>query len=362
MSATPTSNRRRRSNDPDGRPLDHAALERWLREDDPARLDALYTAADLTRREHVGDAVHLRGLIELSNICSCRCSYCGIGAELRELRRYRLDEAQVMQSAARAVDRGYGTLVLQAGEDAGLEVGWVARLIERLRRETGLAISLSLGHRPEAELARWREAGADRYLARFETTDPELYAALHPHAPDVGERVGLLRRLRHLGYQVGSGMLVGLPGQSYASLARDLLLLHQLGLQMVGLGPFLAHPDTPLGRGEGPATLDAGQQVPASAEMTCKAVALARLLLPEAHIPSTTALATLGAEARASGLCRGANVVMPNVGPPELRALYAIYPAKGRVDESLESFDARLRELLADLGRRPGEGHGHAAR
>lgn len=346
--------------DPEGRPLDRATLERWLREDDPAHLATLYALADRTRREHVGDAVHLRGLIELSNICRCRCSYCGIGAELRGLERYRLDEAQVLRSAARAVRRGYGTLVLQAGEDAGLEGDWVARLIGRLRRETGLAITLSLGQRPRAELALWREAGADRYLARFETADPALYAALHPHAPDVGRRIELLYTLRELGYQVGSGMLVGLPGQSYASLAEDLWTLHRLGLQMVGLGPFLPHPETPLGRGEGPAPLDEGEQVPASVELTCKAVALARLLLPQAHIPSTTALATLGAEARASGLCRGANVVMPNVGPPELRALYTIYPAKGRVDESLESFDGRLRELLAELGRHPGVGPGHA--
>ncbi len=347
--------------DPDGAVLDRATLERWLREDDPERLAALYAYADRVRAQEVGDAVHLRGLIELSNICRCRCSYCGIGVELRDLSRYRLDEAQVLWSAARAVRCGYGSVVLQAGEDSGLEVGWVAALIERLRRETGLAISLSLGQRSHHELSRWRAAGADRYLARFETSDPTLYAALHPHAPEVERRIALLYQLRALGYQVGSGMLVGLPGQSYRSLTNDLLLLHRLGLQMVGLGPFLPHPETPLGRGEGPAPLAEGEQVPASAELTCKAVALTRLLLPRAHIPSTTALATFGAEARASGLGRGANVVMPNVGPPALRALYAIYPAKGQVDESLERFDQRLGRLLAKLGRYPGVGPGHAS-
>ncbi len=331
----------------------------WLLEPEGARLTALYEQADRLRRERVGEEVHLRGLIELSNHCIRQCAYCGMRAPNRGMRRYRLtcDEAL---AAARAAQRfGYGSVVIQAGEDPGLTLDFVSELVKGIRDEIGLAVTLSLGMRSDEELAAWREAGASRYLLRFETSDPALFAAIHPAIPGrPTDRIEHLRRLRRFGYEIGSGVMVGIPGQSYASLADDLFLFQALDLDMIGLGPYLSHPETPLGQGA-IAPLPEGVQVPHGAQMVYKALALARLLCPEANIPATTALATLsGADGRELGLARGANVIMPNVTPPQARALYEIYPGKAGKAETAEETFNWLRTRLAALGRSPGHGPG----
>ncbi len=335
----------------------------WLRETDPGHLSRLYRRADAVRRATVGEEVHLRGLVELSNHCVRRCAYCGISVENASIARYRMTADEVLECARTAVGLGYGTLVLQAGEDYGLTRDWVAELVRRVKATTPLAVTLSLGERPDGDLAAWREAGADRYLLRFETSDPALFAAIHPPLPGrTSDRLAILRRLRELGYEVGSGVLVGIPGQTWESLADDLLRFRELDLDMIGVGPFIPHPETPLGRGLFPRAPE-GEQVPADEETTTKAVALTRLVRPDANIPSTTALATIGPSfGRERGLMRGANVVMPNLTPPAYRKLYEIYPGKAIVSETAEECRSCLSGRIAIIGRVPGKGPGGRAR
>jgi len=341
--------------------LDRAALVAWLREEDPARLEALFREADATRARCVGDAVHLRGLVEISNHCVRRCAYCGIRTDRHTLDRYRMRADEVVACAHEAVSFGYGTLVLQAGEDPGLDADMIASVVRRVRTETPLAITLSLGERDDGELALWREAGADRYLLRFETSAPSLYARIHPsRGAQPSDRLAMLGRLRAMGYEVGSGMMIGIPGQCWETLADDLLLCRTLDLDMIGVGPYIPHPDTPLGRADpGLAPLPRALQVPRTELMTYKSIALARLRRPDANIPSTTALATLNIVwGRESGLQRGANVVMPNLTPPHYRERYEIYPDKACVSETASACERCLKTRVELLGRTLGQGPG----
>jgi biotin synthase len=334
-------------------------IESWLRERDPVRLDELWRRADEVRREAVGDGVHLRALVEVSNHCVESCHYCGLRAGNRRVPRYRMSSEEILACAGRAAALGFGTLVLQAGTDPGLRAGWVAELVRRVKGEHGLAVTLSLGERAEEELAAWREAGAERYLLRFETSNAALYRRVHPDRPGrPSDRLRQLRRLRELGYEVGTGMLVGLPGQTWPDLAADLLLLAELEADMIGLGPFVPHPDTPLGA----PSAAAGVEVPADVETACKSVALARLLCPLSNIPATTALATLDpAAGRSAALRRGANVLMPNLTPPAYRRLYEIYPGKASLPAEGEQDLAALAAELARLGRVVAAGPGTSA-
>ena len=257
-----------------------------------------------------------------------------------------------------AVELGFGTVVLQSGEDFGIEAAWLAEVLRTIKNETPLAITLSLGERLPDELRLWRDAEADRYLLRFETSDPALYAAIHPRrGAAISDRIALLRELRALGYEIGSGVMVGIPGQTYEMLARDIELFESLDLDMVGIGPFLAHPDTPLGA---PDVATAGaDQVPTSEWMVLKAVALTRLVCPEANLPSTTALATINTlDGREHGLQSGANVFMPILTPAPYRQMYQIYPGKACIDEDATQCNSCLRERIERLGRAVGTGPG----
>jgi biotin synthase len=335
----------------------------WLHETDPQALDALWTQADSVRRAHVGDAVHLRGLIELSNHCVRLCGYCGLRAPNREITRYRMTADEIIECARQAAVFGYGTVVLQAGEDPELTTAFVADVVRRIKSETGVAVTLSLGEVDEATLRTWRDAGADRYLLRFETSNPALFARIHPsRAGREYDRQAVLRWLRELGFEVGSGAMVGVPGQTYDDLANDIELFAALDLDMIGVGPFLPHPATPLGTEGGKTSevpLDSAQQVPNTELMTYKVVALARLVCPWANIPSTTALATLNrAQGRELGLMRGANIVMPNLTPPRYRSLYEIYPAKACLYETAEQCHGCMAHRITALGRTIGSGPG----
>jgi biotin synthase len=268
---------------------------------------------------------------------------------------------EVLACAHQAVTFGYGTVVLQSGEDLAADAGWMADLVRRIRAETPLAVTLSLGERSRDDLATWREAGADRYLLRFETSHRGLYDRIHPPRPDQerSDRLAILKTLRDLDYEVGSGVLIGIPGQTYEDLARDVALFPELDLDMIGCGPYLPHPDTPLGSGELAPCAAEGEQVPATEGMSYKVIALARLLCPQANIPSTTALATLNRDSgRELGLARGANVVMPNLTPPEYRTLYEIYPNKACVRETADMCHGCLRQRIESMGRRVGTGRG----
>ncbi len=348
-----------------GEELDRAAIEDWLREEDAEKLNLLWRSADETRRRHVGDAVHLRGLVEISNYCCRQCAYCGLRAGNFHVERYRMTEDEILACAHQAVRFGYGTVVLQSGEDYGIEREWLANVIRRIKQETPLAVTLSLGERPDEDLIAWREAGADRYLLRFETSDPELYSLIHPAGPHPrpGNRLDILRLLRSLGYEIGSGVMVGIPGQSFSSLANDIDTFRALDLDMVGVGPYIGHPETPLGSGKTVRVLPKEEQVPNTELMTYKVVALTRLVCPQANIPSTTALATLNrALGRELGLQRGANIVMPNLTPPKYRVKYEIYPAKVCIDETADQCHVCMLGRIQRIGRTVGKGKGGRTR
>jgi biotin synthase len=340
----------------------HQEIVGWLRENHPTALEQLFARADAVRHNAVGDDVHLRGLIEISSYCVRQCLYCGLRAA-RSMPRYRMTRDEILTAVYKAVELGFGTVVLQAGEDYGIEAEWLAGILRTIKQETPLAITLSLGERLLDEFRLWREAGADRYLLRFETSDPALYAAIHPRRGSaVSDRVELLRILRELGYEIGSGVMVGIPGQTYEMLARDIMLFESLDLDMVGIGPFLAHPETPLGApgiptaGHDPKSID---QVPSSEWMVLKAIALTRLVCPQANVPSTTALATINTlDGREHGLQSGANVFMPILTPAPYRQMYQIYPGKACIDEDALQCNHCLRDRIENLGRSVGTGPG----
>lgn len=339
-------------------------LIRWLRETDDAKLETLFAEADRTRHDNVGDAVHLRGLIEISNCCVRQCAYCGIRAGHRDVQRYRMTEEEILASAAQGKEFGYGTVVMQAGEDYGLKTDWLCHIIGRIKNELDLAITLSLGERPDADLVAFRRAGADRYLLRFETSNESLYRKIHPSLPGtLSDRIAILKRLAELDYEVGSGIMIGIPGQTYDILAEDILLFNTLGLDMIGVGPFIPHPQTPLGQSPDEFISDHDEQVPNTEAMTYKVVALTRLMCPWANIPSTTALATLNtASGRELGLSRGANIVMPNLTPVKYRAMYEIYPAKACLTETAADCRGCIQRRIRSIGRQVGTGPGESAK
>jgi len=340
--------------------MERTEILTWLITTDPRALAGLFARADLVRRANVGQAVHLRGLVELSNHCRRQCVYCGLRAGNGALDRYRLTQDQVLSCAETAARLGYGTVVLQSGEDPALDAKWVSDVVRRIKQDLPMAVTLSLGERLPAELALWREAGADRYLLRFETSNPHLYRRIHPPGRgQIHSRVELLRILRSLEYEVGSGVMIGIPGQSWLDLANDLELMRELDLDMIGVGPFLPHPRTPMGRHSGSWLLPADFQVPGDELTTLKTIALARLICPRANIPSTTALATLNPQSgRERGLQSGANVIMPNVTPVEYRKAYEIYPNKACIAVAAQGCEHCLRARIAAIGRTVGRGRG----
>ncbi|MDD4956364.1 MAG: [FeFe] hydrogenase H-cluster radical SAM maturase HydE [Candidatus Omnitrophica bacterium] len=317
-----------------------------LSEDEEA-LRVIYDQADRMRSRHVGEGVHLRGLVEFSNNCSAVCSFCGINALNRGARRYRMTPDEIYGSAAFATGLGYRTIVLQSGEDALYGTDDICRIVERLRTRYGVAVTLSLGERTGPEYERLRGAGADRYLMRFETSDSALYSKLKPGS-SLEKRLEHIRRIRDAGFQTGSGIMVGIPGQSVESIARDIMLFRQLDLDMVGSGPFVPHPDT--GMGQGPA---------GSLSLVMKVTALTRIVLPGAHIPATTATGSIDPCGQEMALRVGANVLMPNMTPPGYREKYAIYPGKMCVKESPADSDRTARALISRIGRHVAEGYGH---
>lgn len=341
--------------------LDHAGVKAWLMDQDPEALQRLWSEADRIRLARVGNAVHLRGLVEISNHCIRHCLYCGLRAPSTGLERYRMEAGEILACAREAVRLDYGSVVLQGGEDPGLTRAFIAGVIHTIKQETPLAVTLSLGERSDDDLLAWKEAGADRYLLRFETSDPQLYRRIHPDLPGIpSDRLAQLTRMRGMGYEIGTGVMVGIPGQTWDALAFDILRFRDFDMDMIGVGPFLPSPRTPLG-GPGAAAFLApsDQQVPNDELTTLKAVALTRLACPDANIPSTTALATLDrAQGRELALMRGANVVMPNVTPLHLRALYEIYPGKACLGETPAACQGCLEGRLHTIGRTVAKGPG----
>jgi biotin synthase len=283
--------------------------------------DGLKHRADVARLKSKGSIVHLRGIIEFSNHCVRNCLYCGMRNANREAVRYRMSPDAVVERALHIAAAGIGTVVLQSGDDLDYPALDIARMVAGIKRRAEIAVVLSVGERLPEEYALWREAGADRYLMKHETSDPELYAAMHP-GKTLEERLSALRLLKSLGYEIGTGFIVGLPGQSVESLADDVLLVRDIGADMCGVGPFIPQAQTPLAH------------VPrGDAETTLRLISLLRLVSPRLNLPATTALATLDPEnGQRLALEAGANVIMPNFTPDAERANYRIYDNKKRVD------------------------------
>jgi len=318
-----------------------------LKTRDTVRIEQLKRRADEVRKARVGDKVHLRGIIEFSNYCDKNCLYCGLRKDNARLKRYRITPDEIFDAAVIANELGYRTVVLQSGEDGEYPADALLGAITRIKKELDLAITLSLGELTFEEYRNLKDAGADRYLLRFETSDPDLYAKLKPDG-DYDKRFECLAWLKGLGYQVGSGIMTGLEGQSAESIADDILLFNDFGLDMVGNGPFIPNPDTPLG------SLAGGDLLTA-----LKVTALTRLVTQNTHIPATTAIGTIHLEGRQKALACGANVVMPNVMPRQYREHYLIYPGKICIKEDPRACGACLRNMITGLGRNVAEDHGH---
>lgn len=308
--------------------------------------EPLAEAADRVREAYVGNAVHLRGLIEFSNYCRRNCMYCGLRRDNENAQRYRLTPDEIFALAEKAVGYGYHTVVLQSGEDMWFTTERLANIVRRIKT-LGLAITLSVGERSREEYEVLKKAGADRFLIRIETTDKALYEKLDP-GMSYEERLRCLQDLKELGYEVGTGCLIGLPGQSIESLARDILFFKSIDADMVGIGPLIPHPDTPLGN---EAAGDMG--------ITRRMVSLLRLLLPEANIPATTAMESLiPHRGRELILRSGANVVMPNVTEGEAREKYAIYPGKACVADTPAHCRTCMTTRIEAIGRFVGKDAG----
>lgn len=305
---------------------------------DDSNNDWLFSLADKTREEYVGDEVHLRGLIEFSNICKRQCKYCGLRCEDKFIDRYRIPKENIISYAEHAVNMGYKTIVLQSGEDEYYNTDLMCEIIAGIKK-LGVALTLSIGEKTYEEYKAFKEAGADRYLIRIETTDKTLYNQMHPNM-DFDNRVRCLEDLGRLGYEVGSGCLVGLPNQTIESLADDILFFKDINADMVGIGPFIPHPHTPL-----------KDSATGSFTLALKVMALTRILLKDINIPATTAMETLNPNGRIIALQSGANVVMPNVTTTEYRAKYEIYPNKICINENPDKCKGCISAKIQSIGR-----------
>jgi biotin synthase len=316
---------------------------------DESATPKLFAKADEIRRKYLGLEVYFRGIIEFSNYCRNNCLYCGIRAGNKNVQRYRMSVEEIIKRAKVISDDGIKTVVLQSGEDPFYTTQMMDEIIQGVK-ELGLTITLSIGERDFEEYRIWKDMGADRYLMRHETADEQLYATLHP-GDSFQTRKSHLLELKRLGYEVGAGSMVGLPGQDDFALAKDVLFAYELDADMVGIGPFIPHPDTPL-----------RNATKGSLEKTLKMVALTRLFLPDANIPATTALGSIHPQGRQMALKCGANVIMPNFTPSPYRAQYALYPNKICVMENDRACGKCSKLLVENAGYVVSDSHGYRRR
>lgn len=301
--------------------------------------EALFAEAVAVRNEAIGDKVYLRGLIELSNRCRKNCLYCGIRSGNRAVDRYELTDKEVLGAVEYAWRAGYGSVVIQAGERG--DEGFVARIESLLKTikklsNNELGVTLSLGEQDRDTYRRWFRAGAHRYLLRIESSSPELYGRIHPADHSYGRRRECLDVLREEGYQVGTGVMIGLPYQTVENLADDLLFFRALDIDMCGMGPYIEFPGAPLAEMAAPFTR------PERLQMALRMIALLRLLMPNINIASTTALHALHPQGRQLGIAAGANVMMPNLTPEVVRGSYRLYDNKPLADMDLSGFNVSL--------------------
>ena len=329
--------------------MTRAELIERLKDPNPSSMKALMEEAYRVKRENLGPKVFLRGLVEVSNLCSKNCYYCGIRRENGKVHRYRMSDEEVFRAARWTWENRYGSLVLQGGEVSSPEfVRDVTRWIEGIVRLSGgeLGITLSLGEQSLETYRRWYDAGAHRYLLRIETSSPELYGKLHPQDHSFKDRVAALERIREAGFQVGTGVMMGLPFQSLENMADDILFFQNLDIDMIGMGPYIPHQETPLPNMDASWTFDPVRQL----SLGLKMIALTRLQLPTVNIASTTALEALHPEGRERGLLAGANVIMPQVGEGVYRKEYLLYEGKPVNEKSPQEVREEMERRLSSIG------------
>ena len=332
--------------------LDRSALISYLEDNSPEVAAALYSEAYRVKKETVGENVYLRGLVEISNICRKNCLYCGIRRDNLNTGRYELTSEEVLEAAAFAAEQGYGSMVIQGGERTDRKfIDKITSLLVEIKRRWPLGITLSLGEQTEDVYREWFEAGAHRYLLRIESSTRELYEKIHPvdavHSYET--RVQALRDLRKCGYQVGTGVMIGLPFQTAANLADDLLFFKEMDIDMCGMGPYLEHSETPLY-----ACRHLIPDLERRLDLSLRMVALLRLLMPDINIAATTAMQAIAPDGRERAIMAGANVLMPNLTLSEVREEYQIYQNKPGVGEdaaiSSSRTEQRLREMKIPIG------------
>jgi biotin synthase len=326
---------------------------KWLGEKDPRKLEELFRAAREAKLRYLGPKVYFRGLIEFSNHCVKDCYYCGIRKSNQDLKRFSMTEAEILECAKVAQEMNYGSIVLQSGERQDeVFVRFIEDILRKIKAESSgkLGITLSLGEQTEETYERWFKAGAHRYLLRIETSDPAHYKRLHPADHSFETRRECLRALRRTGYQVGTGVMIGLPFQTYKNLVDDILFFKSEDVDMIGMGPYVSHEDAPLskqiiatptpgvGKGRRPIrhpVSGRGLYDPAeNFRLGLVMIALARLFLKDVNIAAATALQTIDSQGREKGILAGANIIMPNITPTDYRKLYQLYDNKPCLDEN----------------------------
>lgn len=309
-------------------------------------ISELFKKADLIRKEFCGDEVHLRGIIEFSNFCEQDCVYCGLRKSNNLLERYRMSVDEIIETAKKIYSAGIKTVVLQSGEDSHYTKEDITHIIKSIKEFRDVAITLSLGERSFDEYDEWKSAGADRYLLKHETANEKIYSALHSKQ-ELEERLIHLKYLKSIGFQAGSGNIIGLPGQTIEDIADDILLCKELDCDMCSFSPFIPSPETPL-----------KNISPADLKLTLNTMAVGRIVLKNVHIPSTTALSTLTPEGRKLGLTVGANVIMPNFTPDKYKDKYRIYANKKTYDPI--KFVEEIKQMIHSMGRKVSEDKGHS--
>ena len=325
-------------------------IQALLEISDPDELKALYDCAYRTKEREVGKIAYFRGIIECSNICTKDCYYCGIRKSNTNVERFQMDEEEIVREAIWTFENEYGSVVIQSGERQDADyIDMIERVLKRIKKETAgkLGITLSLGEQTEETYRRWREAGAHRYLLRIETSNPELYRQLHPENHDIEIRKQCLARLKKTGYQVGTGVMMGLPGQTSEDLTNDILFMKEIDIDMIGMGPYIPHRDTPMG-----ATIPAytDEQKKEALTLGLKMIAVTRIVLKDINIAAATALQALEHTGREMGLQCGANVIMPNVTETKFRPNYTLYDNKPCLDENSSMCRGCLTRRIEGIG------------
>jgi biotin synthase len=335
--------------------LSRSDLVKILGAQKPDEIEAVRVEAERVLLKNCGNGVYLRGLVEASNACACDCLYCGIRKSNRDVNRYTLSLDDIMACARQCSEMGYGSMVIQSGERADKKfIDLVVEAVTRIKAATrsekqpdGLGITLCVGQQSYDTYKRLYDAGGHRYLLRIETTNPKLFAKIHPAEQTFESRVECLGMLRDIGYQVGTGVMIGLPGQTLDDLAGDILFFAKYDIDMIGMGPFIPHPDTPLGDLPCP-------DVATRVRLALLMIAATRLKLQDVNIASTTALQALDPVGREKGLKFGANVIMPQMSPTEVRQDYQLYPGKPCLDENAKECQSCLTMRIEFAGRKIG--------